>query len=356
MNFLQRLFRTGELELWKRQKSWNRRTHILNYLFWEATLRCNFKCEHCGSSCGPEVYPDELNTEEVKKAFESIAEKYDPARITVAITGGEPLLRKDFFEVTKYISDLGFPWGLVTNGYLVNQDFAQKLKNSGMSTVTVSIDDIGEKHDEFRGMKGAYERAISALKNLSDVGSIKNIQITTTITSRTKNKYEQLYQRFKDLPIDSWRVMNVSPIGRTKQNRKLLLNKGEIVELLDFIKNKRNNKDTKFEVVYGCENFLGLEYESVVRPYLFECRAGINVGSILHNGDIFVCPNVPRSEELIQGNVRKDDFVEVWENKFEYFRDPNTDRTEDCKNCEYWEYCEGGSRHLTGNKCFIGMD
>lgn len=353
MTFLKNILTTGELEIWRRQREWNRQNHQLQYLFWEATLECNFRCEHCGSSFGPEEKRNELSTKEIKKAFSDISRDFDPKEIMVAITGGEPLVRKDLLKVTKHISDLGFSWGLVTNGFLLDQKMAKELKNKGMKTVVVSIDDVGGDHDTFRGVKGAYNKAIAAIHHLAKIGGFSDIQITTTVTKKTINTLDNLYDEFHDLPIDSWRVMGVSPIGRAKENQNLLLNKDEIITLLDFIKEKRSSKDTPFEVTYGCESFLDVEYEGAVRPYFFECRAGINVASILQNGDIFACPNIPRIQDRIQGNVRSDQFKKVWEERFDFFRDPENFKSKECNECEHWKYCEGGSVHLIGNPCFI---
>jgi radical SAM protein with 4Fe4S-binding SPASM domain len=112
---------------------------------------------------------------------------------------------------------------------------------------------------------------------------------------------------------------------------------------------------------YGCPGFLGLDYEKEVRPAYFFCRTGIDVASILYNGDLFVCPNVPRNKELIQGNIKKDNFKEIWNNKYKEFRSKDRTKCEKCSKCEYWEYCLGGAFHTWNfatneqNKCPYNM-
>lgn len=151
----------------------------------------------------------------------------------------------------------------------------------------------------------------------------------------------------------------MDPIGRANENDDLLLDGKEIKHLLDFIKSKKKNK--KMELTYGCPGFLGLDYEKEVRQNYFYCNTGINVASILYNGDLFVCPNVPRRKELIQGNIRKDNFKDVWDNKYEIFRNKDRTKCEKCINCENWEYCLGGAFHTWDfdnniqNKCTYNM-
>lgn len=107
--------------------------------------------------------------------------------------------------------------------------------------------------------------------------------------------------------------------------------------------------------------FLGLKYEREVRDYYFNCRTGINIASILYNGDLFVCPNVPRRKDLIQGNIRIDNFKQVWDNRYKEFRTRKRTCSEECSKCEYWEYCLGGSFHTWNfeeniqNKCAYKM-
>jgi len=109
---------------------------------------------------------------------------------------------------------------------------------------------------------------------------------------------------------------------------------------------KQKIQQKKVEIKYGCAGFLGYDLEKEMRGHYFFCNTGITTASILYNGDIFVCPNVPRRPELIQGNVRIDQFSEVWNNKFSYFRDKQRTSCDKCQKCEYWEECLGGSMHI----------
>jgi len=333
----------GQLWLHKKNRERLRVKHPLLYLFWESTLNCNFYCDHCGSSAGRKNYNNELTSEEIISVFRNISEKYNPKKITIAVTGGEPLLRNDLPRIMAEAKKLGFNWGLVTNGFLLTKKKINELKEAGMSTVTVSIDGIGTTHDNLRKKPGSYKKAIEGIELLAKADFIEHIQITTTINKINVNELDKMYEEFSKLPIQSWRVMNVDPIGRAELNEKLLLDKESFKKLICFIAEKRKKKGLK--VTYDCSGYLGM-YEGKVRDNYFYCLTGICVASILHDGDIFVCPNVPRNKVLIQGNIRKDNFVDIWENKYQTFRDKNRTKCKKCSDCNNWDECLGNGYHL----------
>lgn len=317
---------------------------ILKNLFWETTLRCNAKCKHCGSRAGEQLkLQEELTAEEIKNTFKSIKEKYDASKILINVTGGEPLVREDLFDVMQYASDLGFKWGMTTNGILISDSVIEKMKATKMGTISISIDGLEKTHDDFRGVPGSYEKIMQNIKKLREANFLYCLQVTTVVSKSSINELEELYGIMKDLKIDSWRVVNMDPIGRANDNSSIALNTNDYKKLIDFIKEKR--KHSKLDVTYGCSHFLGMENERAVRQHSFFCNTGYEVASILYNGDIFVCPNVPRIKELIQGNIRKDDFVDVWENKFKWFRNEDRQKCEDCEKCEDYKYCKGDSLH-----------
>lgn len=99
----------------------------------------------------------------------------------------------------------------------------------------------------------------------------------------------------------------MDPIGRAQDNSELALDKDDYRYLLDFIKEKKIQ--SKFDVTYGCTHFVGMKYEKEIRNHTFFCVTGFTTGSILYNGDIYVCPSVERRKELEQGNIRTDDFL-----------------------------------------------
>lgn len=360
MKIIKKIYKYGELTLMTQYKEKARKEHILTDLFWECTLTCNANCKHCGSSAEKKKYEGELNTTEIKSAFKQIANDMDANKILINVTGGEPLVRKDLCEVMEYATnELGFHWGMTTNGILLNDENIEKLRKANMETISISIDGLEEVHDAFRGVPGSYKIIINNIKKLRKAGFVKHIQVTTVFHKENINQLEKLYNTMLDLGLDSWRLVSMDPIGRANENNELLLNGKEIRKLLDFIKMK--NKDKNLKLSYGCPGFLGLDYEKEVRENYFYCRTGISVASILYNGDLFVCPNVPRIKRFIQGNIRTDNFKEVWDNKYKEFRLKDRTKCEECSKCEQWEFCLGGAFHTWNftnnvqNKCTYNM-
>lgn len=339
---LNKILKLGEMAVLAKQKEKEMKSHALKCLFWETTLTCNARCKHCGSYAETKKYKDQLTTEEIKKVFKEIAEDFPVKNIYLNVTGGEPLVRKDLFEVMDYAAnDLHFKWGMTTNGILLNEQNIENLKRTNIDTISISIDGLEETHDDFRGVKGSYKKIIENIKKLKEANFLNCLMVTTVVNKENMHELEDLYKILENLGIDLWRLLDMDPIGRANDNKDLLLSKKEIQYMLDFIKQKRKEKGHMY-VKYGCSGFLGLDYEKEVKHQYSCCLTGINIGSILYNGDIFVCPNVPRNEKTIQGNVRNNRFKDIWDNKFEIYRNKETRKCQDCKN---WDICLGGAFH-----------
>lgn len=319
--------------------------HPLRALFFEVTLRCNARCEHCGSNCGDFHPTNEITGDEIKKVLKEIYDKnYDTRKVMLNITGGEPLLREDLFDLMKYARSLGYYWGITSNGILINEEMVKKMEEAEMYSTSISIDGLKETHESFRKVKNSWDKIIHGIKLMLNSDVIKIVQVTTCVNKKNIDELEELYQFLKDLGIKHWRVMEVDPIGRAKDNHDLLLEPDQIERMFNFIAEKQR-EDNGMEIVYGCSHFLGMDVEPIVRTQPFVCNTGISIGCILSNGDIFVCPDVERRKELIQGNIRKDSFTEVWETKFKPYRTIKRTCNEKCKKCKDWKLCLGDAFH-----------
>ena len=342
---LKKIFKHGELTLVAQYKKNQLVQHDLHDLFWECTLTCNAKCKHCGSNAESRKYDNELTTDEIKNAFSQIAKDMEIKNILVNVTGGEPMLRADLCEVMTHAADLGFRWGMTSNGMLFNDENIEQMKKAKLETISISIDGIGKTHDDFRGVAGSYDKILENIGKLKKANFLVHLQVTTIFHKGNLPELEELYEVISQLEITSWRIGIMDPIGRGKENEDLLLSGTEIKSILDFIKAKNKKEKGKLQIIYACPGFLGLDYEKDVRGYYFYCRTGISVASILYNGDLFVCPNVKRRPELLQGNIRTDNFADVWKNKYQQFRTQERTKCAYCEKCEQWDYCLGGAYH-----------
>jgi len=313
----------------------------LRRLFFELTLRCNSHCFHCGSSC-TSAAGEELTAEDYKKILEQVRDDFGTDRLQLCITGGEPLLREDFFEIMGYAHRLGFKWGMTSNATLITKGVARKLAACGMGTISVSIDGLRDTHDTLRGFKGGYDLAMAGLQNLIDENAFHAIQVTTVFNHRNLSEIDALFKIMDGLDIDSWRVINLEPIGRALQHPDLMCTKEDYIKLFEYIREKR---EQGYPLVYGCSHYLGLDYEAEVREWYWLCNAGVYTASIMANGDIAACLDIERRPELTYSNIKKDRLYDIWNSRFEIFREDLSEKCEDCRGCEHRRFCRGDAYH-----------
>ena len=293
----------------------------LRQLFLELTLQCNERCFHCGSSCTPQRGEDQLSLEEYKRILDEVKEDFDLSRMMLCITGGEPLLRRDFFEILGY---------------------AHRLAEVGMGTISVSIDGLRETHDLLRGTPGGYDLAMRGIQNLIDEKAFRAVQVTTVVNHENIGELDELFQIMDGLDIDSWRVINLEPIGRALQWPNRMLTDEDYLRLFTFIREKRQQG---YPVQYGCSHYLGPEWERELRDWYWLCNAGIYTASIMANGDIGACLDIERRPETIQGNIRESRFKDVWDNRFALFRRDLSEGSAFCAGCEHAGHCRGDAHH-----------
>ena len=331
------------LERQRRRFERNAQTPTLQQLFLEITPRCNLSCIHCGSRCDEHAQTSEVSLEEFRTVLARIREEFGN-RVFIVLTGGEPMLRTDIYELGDIICDLGFSWGMTTNATLIDERAAERLIASGLKTVSISIDGTAATHDAVRRHAGAYDAAIRGVKNLAATGGLRALQVTSVMNHQTIGEIDELFDIMVDLPIDSWRLANVEPIGSALVNADILFQPEDFARLLAFIREKR---EQQWPVSYGCCHYLGLGYEGELRDWFWLCSAGIHIMSVMHNGDIGSCLDIERTPQTIFGNIRRDDIAEVWKRGFGIYRqaDGLADRNETCAACSQKRWCRGDSAH-----------
>ena len=328
----------GQVAAWRREKY---REPELRNLFIELTGQCNEHCLHCGSWCDGAATP-QVPTERLLEILRDVKDRLGIERTMLCITGGEPLLRHDFFGLMTQAHAMGYRWGMTTNGTLITSDVARRLAESGMSTVSVSVDGLRDTHDRFRGRPGSYDETLRGIENLLAVDAFDHVQITTVVHQWNFGELDGMFDAFNELDIDSWRLAAIEPMGRALEHPELMLSAAEHRALLEYIRDKRYDG---WPLTYGCSHFLGLDFEREVRDAYFLCTAGIYTASIMANGDIGSCLDIERRPETIQGNVYHDDFVDVWTNRFGFLRQDLANLDAACADCPDRTFCAGGSWH-----------
>lgn len=328
---------------WNRTKSLKAKVHNLDYFFWECTLRCNLNCRHCGSDCTMDAQMPELPAAKVLEVFSDIASHYDAKKVMVAVTGGEPLLRPDLFDILCKVSEMGFPWGIVTNGMLMDEAAVAKCAQAGMRSATVSIDGIGETHNWLRQNDKSYEKATRALALLTQSQSFDAVDVVTCVHRGNVDELDKLYELIRGLGAASWRLFTIFPKGRASQSPEITVDGNLLTQVLSFVKNKRQ-ESPEWPVSYSEEGYLGPQWEREVRALPYYCGAGVHIGSLLCDGSYSACPSLSR--EWIQGHVDELPFSEAWENRYTNMRERSWMRNECCGSCRDWNNCQASSLHL----------
>ena len=328
------------LEIFRAYRAVQTRLHELNYLFWECTLRCNLNCIHCGSDCMRDSKTPDMAIADFLKVLEKVSQFYNPNKVMIAITGGEPLVRKDLEECGQKLYDRGFPWGIVSNGYILTAERLASLCKTGLRSITISLDGLQESHNWLRGKQDSFQKAIAAI-HLCAANKALVFDVVTCVNKRNIVELESIKNLLIKAGVRKWRLFTIFPKGRAKQNEELELSNEQFKGMLDFITDCRKKKT--IEASYGCEGFLG-NYEGKVRDGYFFCRAGINVASILADGSISACPSL--RGDFIQGNIYKDDFFDCWNNRYSKMRNRNWAKTSKCQSCKEFKYCNGNGLHL----------
>lgn len=332
------------LKLHQKYVSNEKKIHNLNYIMWECTLRCNLNCVHCGSDCKKDALVEDMPLNDFLSALDEVRPIIDPHKTMIVLTGGEAILRKDIVDIGRTLYEREFPWGVVSNGYALDQKKLTELMSVGMRSITISLDGLEASHNWMRGNKNSFQYAFRAIKLLTKVENIR-FDVVTCVNQRNFGELDEFYRMLQDIGVDAWRIFTVFPIGRAKTVDELQLQPKKFKALFDFIEGVK--REDKIQLNYGCEGFLG-DYENKARDGFFFCRAGVNVASVLVDGSISACPNL--RENFIQGNIYEDNFRDVWETRYGMYRDRHWMKTGVCADCEFFKSCEGNGMHLRDEK------
>jgi MoaA/NifB/PqqE/SkfB family radical SAM enzyme len=300
------------------------------WIAWEITRRCNLRCIHCRSSSELEVkgHPD-FPTEEAYRIIDDISSYAKPV---VVLSGGEPLLRKDVFDIARYGTEKGLRMCLATNGTLVTDEICEKLKESGIKMVSLSLDGSTEEvHDNFRSQRGAFQGTINAARLFKKHG-IEFI-INSSFTKRNQEEIPKVYKLAKELGATAWYMFMIVPTGRGEEIMNELISKEDYEEILNWhYEMEKDEKDILvrptcaphyYRIVLQKSQQEGKKFER--RSLKFStggskgCIAGQLICLIDVDGNVLPCSYFP----MPAGNIKEKSFKEIWENSelFKKLRD-----------------------------------
>ncbi|NVO09558.1 MAG: radical SAM protein [Bacteroidales bacterium] len=311
---------------------------------WEITFACNMRCKHCGSSCNT-TKPDELTTEEGLKLCDQIGEL---KLHHITLSGGEPLMRKDWHILAKRIRENGVTPNMITNGWLLTEDDVRKAKDAGISNIAISLDGVKETHD-FMRMQGSYDRIMSALQLLKK-GGVPSSTITT-VNKKNLHELPKIYEILKANGVGNWQLQYAMPMGNLLQNNDLVIDPEEIEVMLDYLLEFSQENIIRIDLAdcvgYYNEKELEIKSQRIGKPedyFWTGCLAGKNILGIRYNGDVVGCSSL-RDDEFIEDNVRNRSLLEIWNDpkSFAWNRElKKKDLTGFCATCQYGNYCLAG--------------
>ena len=228
----------------------------------------------------------------------------------------------------------------MTNGLLLTESRFESLLQAGLNTIAVSLDGFAEQHDAIRRNPLSYVHALQAARMIAASGAVV-YDVVTCVTPALMPHLEDFCRHLIENGILHWRIFTIFPVGRAAEDRSLTLSDGEFRQLMEFIRRKR--REGRIEVTYACEGFLA-GYETEVRDVFYYCSAGVTTASIRVDGAISGCTSIRADYD--QGNIYRDDFWDVWTNRFGQFRRRDWMRRDECATCSMFRYCQGGGMHL----------
>ena len=249
------------------------------------TSQCNLKCLHCysaNSGCGRE-----LTTDEIKSAIDTLV---DNGVDHITISGGEPFLRRDIFEILKY-SSMKTKTGIVCNGTLIDECAAKALSKIDISRLMISVDGVGAVHDRMRG-KDTYSRTEKGIFNGLSYGV--PLGVSTTLTKLNCNHIIEIYDFLKKNNVSRWIIEKLKPVGRARGSNICMGAKEDEVVMELLMRLKAEDRDMNISI-FDCAN---------------NCSAGLKTISVNPNGDVTPCAFMPQA---VCGNILTDSWGMITE-------------------------------------------
>ncbi|MGZ4852647.1 MAG: radical SAM protein [Halobacteriota archaeon] len=322
---------------------------------WNYTDACNLRCKHCYQGAG-RMSKDELSLQERLNIVDQLA---DNDIVAIAFSGGEALLRDDFWEVARYASSKGLYLSLATNGTLLTKDVVRRLKDVGVEYFEISLDSVDPaKHDAFRGVSGAWERTMVGIQNVvAQEGAYSCI--ANTITNENYRELDDLVTLSKKLGVDRTLIFNFIPVGRGSDIIDVDLSPEAREHVLQQMYRYLSGQDESFEILTTAPQFSRVcmmnsqkgvmslahfgaagfsDKVGLLAEYIGGCGAGRMYCAIQPNGIVTPCVFMP----IPVGDLRSESFIDIWKNAevMQSLRERH-DLKEHCGSCDYRNVCGG---------------
>jgi len=300
----------------------------------EVTGLCNLNCMHCEVRGGEAVAHPPITL--VYRMIDSIATV--PEFRMLVLTGGEPLLRRDIYKIIKYAKDVGFEITIATNGTLISKEVADRLSFVDVAGVAVSLDFIEpEIQDKFRGVRGAWKKAVEGIKNA--VKSNLYLQVNITLSRLNFHELPQLLTLADELGSHVVLLYQFQPFGRGATKRNLTLTPLEYMKVIKVVASVQRTLKTLVVPVGLPQYFAYLADKASFLGKMFRgCIAGTGMFYVKWYGDVWPCAFLQTSI----GNIIKEPALKIWRNSelLTKLRDRNN-LGEPCRSCKYRENCGG---------------
>lgn len=321
----------------------------------ELCFKCNLNCKHCGSSLNgyKQVRKGRMLTEE--EIYKLIDDLKALGGKRIGLVGGEPLLAEYWENVAKYAYEKGFQLSMISNGMLINDTMAYKIKKSGIDLVAISLDGDKEYHNYLRGNESAYDRVLDAITNLQKYDV--QVNVITTIMRENLDLLPVIEDILYRAKISYWQLQLGIPMGKLEgQNEKVIM-PSQLVEIENFIMDAKRRNHVNITVAdsigYCSKNEMILRNNSSTdgKRFFWGCMAGLRAIAIESNGNVKGCLSL-QNDKFIEGNILENSLYDIWNfpNAFSYNRQFHAEQLiGNCKECKYGEVCRGGCTTLAYN-------
>lgn len=300
---------------------------------WNLSRACNMRCVHCYENAGRKDR-DELNPQQIIEGLEMLSKT---GVASIAFSGGEPTIHPHILEFLHKADELGMFPAMATNGYTLSKSReCSRYVDNGLKFVQISIDGLNpETHDAFRGVNGAWEKAIQAVENCVTYEDLF-VEVSTTVTEHNFQEVPDMIDMMRDMGVDWFMLYNFIPTGNGENIANMDISPQKRLKLLEIAYNQ--NEGSKMQILSTAPqyamvaeslmssdnqmiptHFYNPEYNSPMIKQLADfiggCGAGRFYMSVEPNGDLYPCVFFPHNQDVKLGNIMEDDFEDVWRNQ-----------------------------------------